>query len=210
MKLPAGMCFREDEVLVTQYGKACINIYTSECKFIESIGNKGTNQLEFKNLFGICFSKHRKTIYVCEWGNNRVQVLNFDLSFNSFIFGLFEPKHVEVSGEEIFVLDTSNPCIHVYNYEHELIREFVSYGNEAFQVSRSTNFCIDQNSNILITDRLCCCVLMLSSRNGSLIYKFGKKGKGPGEFISPRGIAVTSEGIIVVSSHNPDHCIQFF
>ena len=210
MDHPAGMCFHNGEVLVTQHRGNCVNVYTIECRFLGSIGNKGNNQLQFKNPFGICSSKYTGTVYICEWGNNRVQVLNLDLSFNSFILGLFEPKAIQVTIKEIFVLDTNNPCIHVYNYEHELIRELISYGMATKQVSRSSNFCIDQDSNILITDQSICCVLIFNSRDGSLIYRFGEKGKEPGEFTDPRGITVTSEGIIIVSSSNPDRCIQFF
>ena len=51
---------------------------------------------------------------------------------------------------------------------------------------------------------------IIFSKEGKEIYKFGKEGKRPGCFIEPRGIALDSEGRIIVASQNPDHCIQFF
>ena len=206
MYTPAGIAFNNEEVYVTQFAGNILNIYTANGDFIVSLGCEGVGEVQFNHPYGICISEYNSCIYICERENNRVQVLNIDLSFNSFIAGLIRPKDVKVTNREIFVFDNSSPCIHVYSYERQLTREMVSYGNE---VSSSYNFAIDLHSNILITDYEACCVIIFT-REGKLIHSFGKGGKNAGEFIDPTGIAVDSEGTIIVASGNPDNCIQFF
>ena len=42
------------------------------------------------------------------------------------------------------------------------------------------------------------------------MHKFGKRGEGRGDFISPTGIAVDKEDRIIVVSRNDSNCIQLF
>ena len=209
MSSPAGVCFHRDEVYVTQFASNSINVYTANGDYKKSLGSEGEDRLEFRGPFGACVSEQKSRVYICERTNNRVQVLNTDLSFNSFIIGLFQPKYVKVTKEEIFVLDRNNPCIHVYNYEHDTVRSIISYGGQGCQVSRSAQFNVDNFSNILISDYSSCCVLIFS-RDGDIVHRFGEKGTNHGELTNPTGIAIDSEGRIIVASRNPNYCIQFF
>ena len=209
MDSPAGICFNDDEVYVTQFASNSINIYTANGDFKKSLGSEGRNQLEFRGPFGACTSDYNNRVYICERSNNRIQVLNTDLTFNSFITGLFQPKDVKVTREEIFVLDRNSPCLHVYSYKHELLKGIISYGRHGCQISNSAQFTVDRYSNILICDYSFCCVHIFS-RDGELFHSFGKRGTGAGEFTDPTGVAIDSKGRIIVASRNPEHCIQFF
>ena len=71
------------------------------------------------------------------------------------------------------------------------------------------SFCLDIEFNILMTDFSAGSVMIFSNR-GELLNKFGKRGEGRGDFISPTGIATDREGRIIVLSRNPKHCIQKF
>ncbi|KAI6647044.1 PEP-CTERM domain protein [Oopsacas minuta] len=210
MNYPAGICFHNNRVYVTQFTGHVITMYTdTDGKFIESFGMEGNHELQFRSPLGICYSEDNYTLYICERENDRVQVLNSDLSFNSFIPGLIKPVDVKVSKKEIFILDRHNPCFRVYNYDNQLIREIISFGIEGSQVGKPVHFCLDILSNILLTDFKTCQVLIFT-KDGREIHKFGEEGVSSGKFIAPRGIALDSEGRIVVASTNPDHCVQFF
>ena len=209
MDYPAGICFQDNRMYVTQFTGNVITVYTEEGEFVQSIGSLGDGVLQFKSPLGICHSGYNNALYICERDNNRIQVFDHNLSFDSFIFGLHKPVDVKASGTELFVLDRQNPCFHVYNYEHQLIREVISLGDEGCQVCKPVHFCLDTLSNILLTDYTACRVIVFT-KDGKQIYKFGKEGKRPGCFIEPRGIALDSEERIIVASQNPDHCIQFF
>ena len=210
MKFPAGICFHNDQMFVTQFLGYSVNVYSTNGEYVASVGSRGDKELQFNSPLGIDISEHTNSVYICDRSNNRIQILNVDLTFNSFITGFIEPKDIKVTGEEIFILDRKNPCLHVYNYGHQLIREFISFGYFSYQVFNSSHFCMDRKANILMTDRSACCVLVFSTRDGKLIQKFGKRGDNAGEFQSPRGIAVDSDGGIIVVSSNPNHCIQIF
>lgn len=207
MNFPSGISFYGDKIYVTQFSGHALNVYSLKTNFIITVGKRGDKELQFSFPLGIEISQNR--IYICDRNNNRVQILNIDLSFNRFLTQFDYPLDVKVVKEEIFILDKKNPCLHVYNFEHQLVREFISFGYLSYQVYNTSHFCIDSSSNILMTDRTACCVLVFS-KDGKLIQKFGKKGDNAGEFQSPRGIAIDSQGRIVVVSSNPDNCIQFF
>ena len=185
-------------------------IYTTAGAYLGTVGSKGDKEIQLNSPLGMCIDSRRNLIYVCEGGNDRVQVLNLlTLKFHSFITGLSIPKDIKLANGEVFVLDRSNPCIHVYSANHQVLRELISYGDTTSQIVKSYHFVIDQDSNFLFTDRSANCVLIFT-KEGNLLHKFGREGEGIGEFIKPKGIAIDSDGCIIVGSANPNHCIQFF
>ena len=209
MNYPAGICFdNNNKVYVTQFSSDTLTVYLG-MRCISCVGSEGDGELEFRRPLGICYSTYSNAFYICERDNDRVQVLNYDLSFNSFIHGLTKPVDIAVSGGELFILDRQSPCFHIFNLERQLIREVISLGEVGCNVRKPVHFCLDPLSNILLTDFVTCEV-MVFTKGGELIHKFGRKGTSPGCFIEPRGIALDSEGRIIVASQNPNHCIQFF
>ena len=67
--------------------------------------------------------------YIAEYANNRVQCLNLDLTFNSFIDNIFGSRDVKLTSNEIVVLSIRNPCVSLYTYSHQLIREMIPRGD---------------------------------------------------------------------------------
>ena len=134
--------------------------------------------------------------------------MNLDLTFNSFIDNVFGAKDVKLTSDEIVVLSARNPCVSLYTYSHKLIREMIHKG-KGNPVLIPFFLILDEAANILITDVRSNCVCVFSF-GGELIHRFGREGEKRGEFIVPKGIAIDSQGRIVVSSENPNHCIQLF
>ena len=210
MNGPCGICIIQDKVYVIQSKGNNLNIYSRECKLLSSIGREGNGKIEFGYPQSIAASSELSRIYICDYKNNRVQCLNLDLTFNSFIPDIFGAKDVKLTAEEIIVLCEGNPCIRIYNESHQLSRQMISKGEEDIhQMKYPYCFFLDSNLNILVIDLKRHCVSIFSS-SGELIREFGKEGEEKGEFVQPRGITVDSEGRIVVISCNPNHCIQLF
>ena len=208
MFYPVVLCISKNSVYVTQYGGHCLNEYTAEGKFLKSVGKQGKKKLEFDYPRGVAVSNDKNRIYVCDRNNNRIQCLNLNHTFNSAIKDIPEPLDIKITAEEIVVAIEGEHWIRYYNYTHQLIREIIPRG-EGRHVSDLRHFCLDAEQNIIITDRLAHCVLIFTSK-GELVYKFGKKGTGSGEFSDPEGITVDSENKIIVVSHNPNFCLQLF
>ena len=117
-------------------------------------------------------------------------------------------RDVKLTSDEIVVFSCRNPCVSLYTYSHQLIREMIP-GGEGNVVVHPSFFVLDKSLNILITDFNGHCVSVFSF-GGELIHRFGKEGEKRGEFLNPRGIAIDIEGRILLDSGNPEHCIQIF
>ena len=210
MNGPCGICILQERVYVTQYKGCSLNIYSVQGKFLSTVGKEGNGELEFKDPRGVAVSTEWRKIYICESGNNCVQCLNLDLSFNCFISDIYYAKDVKLTVEEIVVLCGENPCIRIYNASHQLSRQMISRGEDsANQVWSAGSLLLDSDLNIMMTDKYRHCVCIFSY-TGALIHKFGKKGEEKGEFIRPIGLSMDSEGRIVIVSRNPNNCIQLF
>ncbi|KAI6653186.1 PEP-CTERM domain protein [Oopsacas minuta] len=205
---PVGICIAQDKVYVTQYRSYCMNVYSKRGKLLHSVGGKGKNELEFDYPSGMDISTDKNSIYIAELNNHRVQCLNLDLSFNSFIPDIHGARDVKLTSTEVVVLCCSDPCLIIYNYAHESIRHMITKGVGKLVINPTRLF-VDESANILITDRDAHCVCVFS-HEGELIHKIGKEGQERGEFILPKGIYTNQEGRLLVSSENLNHTIQIF
>ena len=208
MNTPAGICIKQNKVYVTQYSSHCLNVYSTEGKYLDSVGEKGKNELEFVQPRGLDISTEKDRIYIAEYENYRIQCLNLDLKFNSFINDIYGAMDVKLTSNEIVVLSARNPCVSLYTYSHQLIREMIPKC-ESNTVVKPFSFILDEAANILITDFENNCVFVFSF-GGELIHRFGRKGEKRGEFINPMCISIDCPKRIIVGSHNPNHCLQIF
>ncbi|KAI6658374.1 RING finger protein nhl-1-like isoform X2 [Oopsacas minuta] len=205
---PIGICIAQDKVYVPQFHSCCLNIYSMRGQLLHSVGSKGKNELEFDSPLGIDISIDKNSIYITELQNDRVQCLNLDLSFHSFIPDIYGAKDVKLTSTEVVMLCCSDPCLIIYNYAHESVRHMITTGVRKLIINPECLF-VDEFANILITDCVAHCVCVFS-HEGELIHKIGKEGQERGEFIHTTGIYINQEGRLLVSSDNPNHAIQIF
>ena len=147
-----GVAICGDRILITQ-GNNCILNYQLNGKFVSRIDRQGRRGLEFINLFSLTIDESNGDIYICDRNNNHIQILNNDFSFKSQ-FGndtLKSPHDVKLSKEYIYVLDESNPCLHLFNYNHILQKSVISRG-KGMEVIYPYFFFVDQTDIILISD----------------------------------------------------------
>ena len=207
MSCPYGVCISNNSVYVTQFEDHFLNEYTAEGKFLKSVGKQGKKKLEFNCPCGVAASKDKNRIYICDSDNNRIQCLNLNLTFNSVISDIPDPRDIKTTHEEIVVLTRGEHRIRYYNYTHQLIRMIIPRG-EGRYVTNPYHFCLDVKQNILITDSSFHCVLIFTNK-GELKYKFGREGTGRGEFFFPTGIVIDSEYRIIVASRNPNSVFRY-
>ena len=217
MNSPDGICINLNRVYVTQYYANSLTVYSTKGKYIQSVGRKGNKDLDFNFPKGVAVSTMNNLIYLCDCLNNRIQCLNLNLTFNSFILKVNFPRDIKLTPQDIVVLTEGNHCIRLYDYSHQLIREIITQGKGSHVVN-PRYFCLDREFNILITDfsagstysDYSIDIVLIFSNRGELLHKLGKRGEGRGDSISPTGIATDGEGRIIVVSQNPEHCIQIF
>ena len=202
MDWPLSLAICGDRILISQCDHCILN-YQLNGKFISKIGKCGKGELEFNCPFGLTIDESNGNIYVGDYSNNRIQILSQDFRFISQ-FGkdiLKFPRDVKLSKEYIFVLDVSNPCLHLFNYNHILQKSVISRG-KGMQVIIPFYFFIDQTDNILISDR-----------DSNSIQIFNKEFQ-PIHTISvspkPMGITVDKRGRVIVVCHADNNCLQIF
>ena len=79
---------------------------------------------------GLTIDESNGNIDVSDYWNDRIQIISQDFRFISQ-FGndiLKYPCDVKLSKEYIFVFDKSNPCLHLFNYNHILQKSVISLG----------------------------------------------------------------------------------
>ena len=204
MDKPVRICISLNEVYVTQANANSLTVYSTEGRYLKSVGRKGKKELEFDWPRGVAVSTVNNRIYICDYLNSRIQCLNLNLTFNSFIPTSHNPRDIQLTPQNIVVLTEGNPCMQFYDFSHQLIKELITRG-EGNQVINPLFFCLDREFNILMTDMLANCVIIFSNK-GRLLHRFGERG----ELIYPTGIALDKQGRVIVASWNPKHCVQIF
>ena len=202
MLYPSGITICGDRVIITQGNHSILN-YQLNGKFISRLGKHGEGEFEFDYPFGLTINELIGDIYICDRKNNRIQILNQDFSFKSQ-FGkdtLKTPRDVKLSKGYIFVLDESNPCLHLFDYNHILQKSVISRGN-GMQVIYPRFFFIDQTDNILISDYDSNFIHIFNSQF-KLFHKIQVSDY-------PVGVTVDNQGRVIVVCQAEKNCLQIF
>ena len=202
MYQPLSVAICGDRILISQRSHCILNYQLDEM-FISKIGKYGNGELEYNYPFGLTIDESNGNIYVSDYHNNRIQILSQDFRFISQ-FGedtLKYPRDVKLSKEYIFVLDESNPCLHLFNYNHILQKSVISRGN-GMQVINPYYFFIDQTDNILISDRGSDSIHIFN-KDFQLIHKISVSP-------NPMGITVDKRGRVIVVCRAETNCLQIF
>ena len=126
MSCPRGLLIRDNRVFVSH--NHCILVYEREGKFVSRIGNEGSGELQFKYPCGLSTVESSNYIYICDYLNNRIQIISVNLQFKSQ-FGkdiLHQPSDIKLFKDNIFVLDESNPCLHIFSKDLVLQKSVVT------------------------------------------------------------------------------------
>ena len=200
MSYPRGLLIRGNKVFVSH--NHCILMYQLDGKFVSSIGSRGSGELQFNYPYGLSTDEYNNDLYICDYNNNRIQIISENLQFKSH-FGkdtLDCPHDIKHHKDNIFILDDSNPCLHIYNRDLVLQQSVVTRGRGQ-QVSNPWFFFIDNFGNILITDYSSGSVLILNSEF-EFIHKISVS--------KPAGITMDRDDRIIVTSNASHNCLQLF
>ena len=212
---PRGVAVDDDgNILVADRNNHRIQKFTPIGKFITAVGKEGNQPLEFDYPIGIAIHPLNKKVYVADNWNHRIQILNSDLTFSSSFGskgsdnGQFRhPREVAFdSTGNVYVADSCNHCIQVFTAEGEYLKKFgkTSYG----ELKRPFGISIDSDNMLYVTEKDNHRVSVFTC-DGKFLTLFGTKGSGPGQFSSPRGIAINENGVVVVCDYDNDR-LQYF
>ncbi|KAI6650895.1 Tripartite motif-containing protein 2 [Oopsacas minuta] len=201
MKHPNCLSIYGNRVLISQ--PHCILNYNLDGKFISKVGKQGNGELQFYHPRGLTIDDSNEDIYICDRNNNRVQILTKDLCYKTE-FGtntLKHPLNVKHSKEYIYVLDESNPCIHLFNRNLILQKSVISRGN-GNQVLNPFSFFIDNSDFILIAD-FSSNAISIFNPEFKLVHKIPVSS-------NPVAVTVDNQNRVIVVCHNDKNCLQIF
>ena len=208
--LPWGISVNKDHIFVTDIGH---NSLFKFCKNTLELLNstKGSEELQLSGPLGLCIDTNGD-VFVVDRFNHRIVIFSTNLQFKSR-FGthkLCSPQDVKLTPDCVVVLDRSPKCVHLFSRDGDYLSSCISLGIEQSSlVCNPQFFCLDLSGNILISDCDKRCIKIFT-QSGEFIHSIGKLGNKKGEFIQPRGIAISKSGVIFVVSDNPNYSLQCF
>ena len=212
-----GVAVDDDRnIFVTDGCSDCIQKFTPDGRFITAVGKQGNKPLEFSVPRGIAIHPLNKKVYIVDYNNHRLQILNPDLTF----FGSFGDRGSD-SGQfqfpsdvafdstgNVYVADTDNHRIQVFTAGGGYLRKFGEYGTDNGELHSPTGVCIDSDNVVYVAEWDNNRVSVFTCE-GKFLTSFGTYGHGSGQFYCPYGIAVDKNGVIYVSDITKN-CLQIF
>ncbi|KAK0425299.1 hypothetical protein QR680_009132 [Steinernema hermaphroditum] len=210
---PWGICCdSSSRIIVADRSNNRIQIFDKFGQFITKFGSSGSKDGQFDRPAGVCTNSKREII-VADKDNHRVQVFdetgNFLLKFGergrgpgSFNY----PWGVSCStSDSIAVADTRNHRVQIFNSEGVFLRK-CGYDNSYFykHIDSPRGVCFLPNGEFVISDFNNHRLVRLSADGASSGMKiYGGEGQDLGLFCRPQGIAVDSEGhLLICDSRN--------
>ena len=194
---PSGVAVdKDDNIYVTDMVNSSLFKFNKEGKLMKVVGREGTQPGEFKYLSTIKTINDK--LYVCDRGNNRVQILNTELEYvNSFGYrgkgdGQFnEPNDIaQDRAGNLYVTDRYNSRVQVFDCKGQFLSAFSKKGSASEQLKFPTGICVSSDQLVYVSDRRNSCVSMFKT-SGEFVTSFG-------QFSDPVGIVIDEDGFVHV------------
>ena len=199
---PWGVLLHNDSIYVTDLRLCAIfQFHLNTHKLVKKVGKKGLGKGEFNNPRSLALGPDGD-LYVAEDDNNRISVLDCNLSFRLFIQHkmILLPFDVQFTVNKMLILSKNSPNrVHLLTLQGEYLKSIIS-----IEESWTNLFCLDRANNILV-----------SIRNKHSVQVYNEEGKllhtiGEGRFVYPYGLTTTRSGRLIVVSEHEDHGLQIF
>ena len=210
---PFGLALdREGNIIVGEYTKNSIRKYSLEGQLLASVGTGGSRQLQFSDPKDIAVNTRNNKVYVADNLNNRIQVLNSDLTFSA-TFGkygkdkgqFYYPSGVTCdSAGNVYVADSVNSRIQVFTAEGEFLRMFGRRGNGRGELALPFGIALDPRNKHVYISELSNRRISVFTCEGQFVTSFGAD-----VLAAPRGLAVDNCGVVYVCYHD-NNSIQLF
>ncbi|HRP95092.1 MAG TPA: NHL repeat-containing protein [Rhodocyclaceae bacterium] len=108
-----------------------------------------------------------------------------------------DPTGIAVVGDEVFVADSRNGRIQVFDREGRFRRAFGTPGSAPGELGRPMNLTVHDGRLFVaeyFNDRI-----QVFGLHGTPLALIGRRGSGPGEFDAPGGVAVAPDGALFVA-----------
>src|SRR5208282_6396994 len=211
----------QDNIYVTDSQSGKIFVFDPSGKFRRMIGGLKGGEGFFKRPTGIAVDSAAQRIYITDTLRNKIYVMDMQGSVLSTIGKpgtgkgeFFYPTELRLNGAELFVVDAMNFRVQVldrsgvFHYAIGKLADGVGGGGGGAGMFRPKGISFDSEGHLYVVDGLWGMVQAFD-RQGRLLYYFGQRGTGLGQFQLPTGLEIDNhDRIYVVDSFN--HRIEVF
>ena len=203
---PRGVAIASDKSIFISDDHRILKI-NENGKNIAFVGTYGSKPLEFITPAGMAISPITGQIYVADYGNHRVQVLNPDLTFSrSFgsegsANGQFKsPCDIAIDRQGlVYVADSCNHRIQKFSSDGKFVDQFGAKGSGPGQLNTPVGITIDTAATGLVyvseyrNNRI-----SIFTSDGVLFKYFGSEGSDINQFRGPKGLTFDKDGFLYV------------
>ena len=202
---------REGNILVGEDTNNSIRKYSPEGQLLASAGTTGNGRLQFNSPRDITVNIKNSKMYVADYGNCRIQILNSDLTFSATFgkYGQGKEQFIYPSAiasddaGNVYVADSGNNRVQVFTASGKFLRMFGSPESSTAKLKWPIGIALDpRNKHAYI-----------STKNNPHITVFTCDGQFVTSFgagLVPRGLAVDNSGIVYVCDFFNNKSIQIF
>ncbi|MBI5847473.1 MAG: 6-bladed beta-propeller [Nitrospirae bacterium] len=213
LSFPFGLGLADDgRLFVTDISQDRVFVYKDR-KFAGAIGQEG----ELDGPSGVAVDNARGLIYVVDSKKHYVNVYSLkDYAKLRTIGARGEgpgefnfPTNIALDAEgKLYVVDTGNFKVQVFNAEGKHLRTFGQLGDAPGTFGRPKGIAVDSEGHVYVVDTAFD-NFQIFDQEGKLLLFVGGPGNPPGKFWLPAGIAIDSEDKIYVVDQYPG-LVQIF
>ena len=204
---PRGVAITPDKFILVVDDNHRIQKISMDGYCKASVGKAGSGPLQFNDPHGIAISPITGQVYIADWGNDRVQVLNPDLTF-SRSFGskgsangqFWYPYDIAIDSQGlVYVADYCNCRIQRFSPDGKFVGQFGTRGSGPGQLNRPNGITIDTAATglVYVSEQVNNRVSVFTS-DGVFVRRFGSKGSNIDQFNRPYGLTFNKDGFLYV------------
>ena len=214
---PHGVAITPDNFILVS-DKHRIQKISMDGDRVASVGEEGSGRQQFKYPDGIAISPITGQVYIADWFNHRIQVLNPDLTF-SHLFdkrgsanGQFSnPRDIAIDSQGlVYVADAGNHHIQKFTLNGKFIAQFGSKGSGPGQLNSPRGITIDTAGTSLVyvseggNNRV-----SVFTSDGVFVSSFGRKGSNIDQLDAPVGLRFDKKGFLYVCDYSNNRLVIY-
>ena len=214
---PRGVAITPDSFIIVS-DNSKIHKISMDGDCIASVGEYGSGPLQFACPNGIAISPLTGQVYIADFGNHRIQVLNPDLTF-SHSFGsrgsangqFCYPHDIAIDSQGlVYITDAYNHRIQKFSPYEKFVAQFGSGGSGSGQLSRPWGITMDTaGTGLVYVSEFDNHRVSVFTSNGVFVSSLGSYGRNIGQFNSPVGLAFNRGELLYACDNGNDRLIVY-
>ncbi len=193
---PVNMVIDRDrhELFVADIGRRQVMVFSLDGSFLRAIGSADT----FDGPMDVALTDDR--VFVCDVRKHIIHVLDRQSGEKideigkpgSGPDGLFHPTNIVIHDEHLYVSDTTNFRVQIFDLNGKPIDRFGSIGNRPGTFSRPKGIAVDHDGRTYVVDAAFENIQVFDERHRLLLF-FLEPGNGPGQVNLPADVEISYE-----------------